>query len=148
MKSADIRIVRTACRSCHGVCQVLVHLTDDRVVKITGDPESPTSRGYLYPRGKAAPSLLYHPDRLRPGGNVLWVPPPKVTNPLVTATQGLTLEKALKEHMEFTVVSDIFMTPTAQLADLVLPAATWLEQDDVVPFQDLVRARKKKAGSI
>jgi len=49
---------------CHGVCQVLVHLDGDRVVKITGDPESPTSRGYLCPKGAASPELLYHPDRL------------------------------------------------------------------------------------
>jgi anaerobic selenocysteine-containing dehydrogenase len=41
-----------------------VHLEDDRVVKVTGDPESPISRGYLCPKGKASPALLYHPDRL------------------------------------------------------------------------------------
>lgn len=59
------RIVRSACRGCHGVCQVLVHLEGDRVVKVTGDPDSPTSRGYLCPKGRAAPELLYHPDRLK-----------------------------------------------------------------------------------
>lgn len=59
-----MRTVRSACRGCHGVCQVLVHLEGDRVVKVTGDPDSPTSRGYLCPKGKAAPELLYHPDRL------------------------------------------------------------------------------------
>ena len=58
------RIVRSACRGCHGVCQVLVYLEGNRVVKVTGDPDSPTSRGYLCPKGKAAPELLYHPDRL------------------------------------------------------------------------------------
>lgn len=58
------RTVRSACRMCHGVCQVLVHLDGDRVVKITGDPDSPTSRGYLCPKGKASPELLYHPDRV------------------------------------------------------------------------------------
>ena len=58
------RVVRSACRMCHGVCQVLVHLDGDRVVKVTGDPDSPTSRGYICPKGKASPQLLYHPDRL------------------------------------------------------------------------------------
>ena len=69
------------------------------------------------------------------------------SNPLVTATQGLTIEKALRDHMEYTVVSDLFMTPTAQLADLVLPAAHWLEQDDVVYMHKIwcVLARKKLA---
>jgi len=49
---------------CHGVCQVLVHVEGDRVVKVTGDPDSPTSRGYICPKGAASPELLYHPDRV------------------------------------------------------------------------------------
>jgi anaerobic selenocysteine-containing dehydrogenase len=57
-------IVRSACRMCHGVCQVLVHLDGDRVVKVTGDPESPVSRGYICPKGSATPELLYHKDRV------------------------------------------------------------------------------------
>jgi anaerobic selenocysteine-containing dehydrogenase len=73
---------------------------------------------------------------------VLWI---VGSNPLLTATQGVKIERALKEYLEFTVVSDLFITPTAQLADLVLPAATWLEQDDVVFFHKIwsVIARKK-----
>ena len=69
------------------------------------------------------------------------------SNPLVTGTQGLTIEKALRDHMEYTVVSDLFMTPTVQLADLVLPAAHWLEQDDVVYMHKIwcVLSRKKLA---
>lgn len=58
------KIVRSACRMCHGVCQVLVHLEDDRVIKVTGDKDSLTSRGYLCPKGAASPNLLYHPDRI------------------------------------------------------------------------------------
>jgi len=69
------------------------------------------------------------------------------SNPQLTGTQGLKIERALKEHMEFTVVSDFFMTPTAQMADLVLPAATWLEEDDVMHYHIIwsVLARKKLA---
>jgi anaerobic selenocysteine-containing dehydrogenase len=69
------------------------------------------------------------------------------TNPLVTATRGDIIAAALREHMEFTVVSDFFFTPTAELADLVLPAAHWLEQDDVVYFHKIwcVLARRKVA---
>ena len=62
--SSSTTIVRSACRGCHGVCQVFVHLENGRVTKVTGDPDSPTSRGYLCPKGKAAPAMLYHPDRL------------------------------------------------------------------------------------
>ncbi len=69
------------------------------------------------------------------------------SNPLVTGTQGMTIEKALRDYMEYTVVSDLFMTPTAQLADLVLPAAHWLEQDDLVYMHKIwcVLSRKKLA---
>gem|GEM_PF-2711009 len=62
--SSARRIVRSSCRGCHGVCQVLVHMEGERVVKVTGDAESPTSRGFLCPKGAAAPEVLYHPDRL------------------------------------------------------------------------------------
>jgi len=39
-------------------------------------------------------------------------------------------------NLDFFVVTDIYMTPTAELADVVLPAATWLEFDQIlaVPF--------------
>lgn len=58
------KVVRSACRMCHGVCRVLVHLEGDRIIRITGDPESPTSKGYLCPKGAASAELLYHPERL------------------------------------------------------------------------------------
>ncbi len=64
MTSDSRRVVRTACRGCHGICQVLVHLEGERIVKVTGDPESPTSQGYVCPKGVTAPDVLYHPDRL------------------------------------------------------------------------------------
>ena len=67
------------------------------------------------------------------------------TNPITTATRGDVIEAALRDHLEFTVVSDFFMTPTAELADLILPAAHWLEQDDVVYFHKVwcVLARRQ-----
>ena len=34
-------------------------------------------------------------------------------------------------QLEFTVVSDIFMTPTAALADIVLPAAWGMEREEL-----------------
>jgi len=34
----------------------------------------------------------------------------------------------------FFAVMDIYMTPTAELADIVLPAATWLEGDQIFPL--------------
>jgi len=51
-------------------------------------------------------------------------------NPLVSMTNSLMIEQALS-IMEYTVVSDFFLTPTAQYADLFLPASMWLEYDEV-----------------
>jgi len=67
------------------------------------------------------------------------------TNPITTATRGDVIEAALRDQLEFTVVSDFFMTPTAELADLILPAAHWLEQNDVVYFHKVwcVLARRQ-----
>ena len=63
--NSEERVVRSSCRGCHGVCQVLVHLDKEgKVVKVTGDPDSPTSKGHICPKGMAAPLQLYHPDRL------------------------------------------------------------------------------------
>jgi len=52
------------------------------------------------------------------------------TNPLVTWAESRSTLKALK-NLAFMVVSDIHMTPTASLADIVLPAATHFEFDDI-----------------
>ncbi len=52
------------------------------------------------------------------------------TNPLVTWADSRQTFAALK-RLEFLVVSDIFMTPTAAMADIVLPAATHFEFDDI-----------------
>ena len=52
------------------------------------------------------------------------------TNPLVTWADSRQTHAALMA-LEFIVVSDIAMTPTAAMADLVLPAATHFEFNDV-----------------
>jgi anaerobic selenocysteine-containing dehydrogenase len=59
------KIYKSACRMCHGGCGVLVHLEGDKVVKITGDPDSPLNRGKICPKGLASIEHLYHPDRLK-----------------------------------------------------------------------------------
>ena len=52
------------------------------------------------------------------------------TNPLVTyADSKKTYEALLK--LDFIAVADIFMTPTASMADIVLPAATHFEFNDI-----------------
>ncbi|MDI6756233.1 MAG: molybdopterin-dependent oxidoreductase [Thermodesulfobacteriota bacterium] len=51
-------------------------------------------------------------------------------NPLLSYANAKETFQALKK-LDFLAVAEIFMTPTAQLADLVLPAATNFEFDDI-----------------
>jgi anaerobic selenocysteine-containing dehydrogenase len=55
------------------------------------------------------------------------------SNPVLTRANAKEVYRALAK-VEFMVVSDFFMTPTAELADIVLPAATWLEMDYIGDF--------------
>jgi anaerobic selenocysteine-containing dehydrogenase len=67
------------------------------------------------------------------------------TNPVTTRANASMVYEALKQ-VDFLAVSDFFRTPTAELADLILPAATWLEMDYVADFwkrHGYVLARRK-----
>jgi len=52
-------------------------------------------------------------------------------NALLTYSNAQEVYQALLE-LDFLAVADMFMTPTAALADIVLPAATYLEFDGIV----------------
>ncbi len=53
----------------------------------------------------------------------------QVTNPMVTLPDLNWYEKGLAEHKPFIVVCDIYPTPTTAIADVVLPAAMWVERE-------------------
>ena len=53
-----------------------------------------------------------------------------LTNPLVSYPNSDETYRALMK-LDFTVVSELFMTPTASLADIVLPAAWGMEHDEL-----------------
>lgn len=55
---------------------------------------------------------------------------------LHTYTNVREVYEALKS-LDFLAVTDLFMTPTAELADIVLPAATYLEIDNLCPSGDI-----------
>lgn len=54
-------------------------------------------------------------------------------NPVVTAPEATLLRRGLSRPDVFTVVSEQFLTDTARYADVIFPACTQIEQDDVVP---------------
>jgi anaerobic selenocysteine-containing dehydrogenase len=55
------------------------------------------------------------------------------SNPLMTRANAKEVRRALEE-VEFMAVADFFITPTAELAEIVLPASTWLEMDYIADF--------------
>jgi formate dehydrogenase major subunit len=57
------------------------------------------------------------------------------TNPMMAAPDIQNVHKALVEK-ELLIVQDIYPTETAQLADVVLPAATWVERTGLHAYVD------------
>ena len=60
----QVKILKSCCRSCHGGCEVLVHVQDDKVVKVEPDPEGIVA-GTLCSMGQAAIQQLYNPERIK-----------------------------------------------------------------------------------
>ncbi len=65
-------------------------------------------------------------------------------NPVVNIQNSKAVWEALKK-LELNVVMDFFMTPTAELADYVLPVATWVERDECCDqmYMNYISARQK-----
>ena len=65
-------------------------------------------------------------------------------NPVVNMQNTRRTWEAFK-RLELFVVGDFFMTPTAELADYVLPATTWLERDECCDesYMNCIAARQK-----
>jgi thiosulfate reductase/polysulfide reductase chain A len=62
--TSDKKIVRSVCRICHGGCGALITVQDNKVVKVTGDPQSPMSKGWMCVKGMNSVEIANHPDRL------------------------------------------------------------------------------------
>ena len=65
-------------------------------------------------------------------------------NPVMVMPDTKKVWEGLK-RLELFVVSDFFITPSAELADYVLPSTTWLERDDLCHtfYTNLIAARQK-----
>lgn len=66
------------------------------------------------------------------------------SNPLITWSNVQEVHRALMK-LDFFYVADLGMTPTAELADIVLPAATYLEVNDVAARAPFLGIRQKVA---
>lgn len=63
-------------------------------------------------------------------------------NPLVSMENTEYVRKGF-DNLEFVVVVDLFNTPSTEFADIILPAASWLEIDDIVRGGYYLFARQK-----
>jgi len=65
-------------------------------------------------------------------------------NPILTEADTTFVEKAIS-HLELFIVQDLFLTETAMLADIVLPAATFAEKDGTFTNSERRVQRVRKA---
>lgn len=65
-------------------------------------------------------------------------------NPVINVQNSKWIWSTLKK-LDFFVVADFFMTPSAELADYVLPVTTWLETDEPcdINYMNYIAARQK-----
>jgi assimilatory nitrate reductase catalytic subunit len=66
------------------------------------------------------------------------------SNPLVSAPAGLQVEERFRE-LDFLAVSDFFLSESARLADVVLPAAQWVEEDGTMTNLEGRVIRRRRA---
>jgi anaerobic selenocysteine-containing dehydrogenase len=67
------------------------------------------------------------------------------SNPMVQMTNSKHLYKAFKS-LDLYVVKDFWLTPSAQIADYVLPTAAWIERPNAEPFGGSVELIAGEAG--
>ena len=59
------KIVRTICFDCHSKCGVLLHVKDDQIVRVEGDPNHPVSQGMVCNKALSAQQIHADPNRLK-----------------------------------------------------------------------------------
>src|SRR5919106_927298 len=64
LRIKDAKAFPSVCPYCAVGCGTLVHVVDDKIVNIEGNPASPVNMGNLCPKGAAAFQLHVNPNRL------------------------------------------------------------------------------------
>ena len=63
LRIKDAKIVPSICPFCSVGCATLIHVKDEKIVNIEGDPRSPHNEGTLCPKGAAIYQLHKNPNR-------------------------------------------------------------------------------------
>jgi len=121
----------SACGTVREVGTLAHRLPADMVVA-NPDHRAIAERIWDVPEGTINPQPGYHTVDMfrafdRGDLKVMWV---QTTNPAVTIP-NLNRYKRKEGDGRFLIVSDIYPTPTTEVADLVLPAAAWVEREGV-----------------
>ena len=92
----------------------------------------------------AAPTHAMEIFRYAEEGSIrfLWI---SATNPAVSLPELDRMRSVLADERVFLVVQDLFLTETAELADVVLPAATWGEKEGTFTNTDRTVHHSDKA---
>ncbi|MBU2455083.1 MAG: molybdopterin-dependent oxidoreductase, partial [Proteobacteria bacterium] len=83
------------------------------------------------PESNIDPKPTYHTVEMfraldRGDINFMWI---QVTNPMVTMPNLTRYRDGAKKDGRFIVVSEIYPTPTSDVADVILPSALWVERE-------------------
>ncbi len=74
LRIKDAKVYPSVCPYCAVGCGTLIHVQDEKIVNIEGNPASPVNQGNLCPKGAASYQLHVNPNRLtkvlhrKPGG--------------------------------------------------------------------------------
>jgi len=63
MMGTKRKIIRSTCKSCHGICGVLATVENGIITRVEGDPESSTG-GAICSKCAAGIQHVYNPNRL------------------------------------------------------------------------------------
>ena len=63
LRIKDAKVVPSICPFCSVGCATLIHVKDEQIVNIEGDPRSPHNEGTLCPKGAAIFQLHVNPNR-------------------------------------------------------------------------------------